>query len=141
MHLPSKIRSAPIAFALVALSSLVFLLFKELGFYGSILQLFNFVPVELTPRGGRLGEPGNDWWRFITPTLLHFSWMHLVFNCLWIWEFGRRIEGVVGFNEFVGLIFGFGSIFKQRAIFYFWAVDFRRYVWRGLCVHEFHMGG
>jgi len=73
MHLPSKIRSAPIAFALVALSSLVFLLFKELGFYGSILQLFNFVPVELTPRGGRLGEPGNDWWRFITPTLLHFS--------------------------------------------------------------------
>lgn len=103
MHLPNKIRSAPIAFALVALSSLVFLLFKELGFYGSILQLFNFVPVELTPRGGRLGEPGNDWWRFITPTLLHFSWMHLVFNCLWIWEFGRRIEVSLGSMNLLGL--------------------------------------
>lgn len=103
MHSPSKIRSAPIAFALVALSSLIFLLFKELGFYGSILQLFNFVPVELTPRGGRLGEPGNDWWRFITPTLLHFSWMHLVFNCLWIWEFGRRIEASLGSMNLLGL--------------------------------------
>lgn len=103
MHLPSKIRSAPVAFALVAFSSLIFLLFKELGFYGPILQLFNFVPVELTPRGGRLGEPGSDWWRFITPTLLHFSWMHLVFNCLWIWEFGRRIEVSLGSMNLLGL--------------------------------------
>lgn len=103
MHLPSKIRSAPVAFGLVAFSSLIFLLFKELGFYGPILQLFNFVPVELTPRGGRLGEPGSDWWRFITPTLLHFSWMHLVFNCLWIWEFGRRIEVSLGSMNLLGL--------------------------------------
>ena len=103
MPLPSKIRSSPIAFALVALSTLVFLLFKELGLYGPLLQLFNFVPVELTPRGGRLGEPGSDWWRFVTPTLLHFSWMHLVFNCLWIWEFGRRIETSLGSLNLTGL--------------------------------------
>ena len=117
MPLPSKIRSAPVAFSLVALSSLVFLLFKELGFYGPILQLLNFVPVELTSRGGRLGEPGNDWWRFITPTLLHFSWMHLVFNCLWIWEFGRRIERSLGSLNMLGLYLA-SAVFSNSVQFF-----------------------
>ena len=66
-------------------------------------KLFNFVPIALTPAGGQLGEPGADWWRFITPTLLHFSWMHVVFNCLWIWEFGRRIEVTLGSVNLLGL--------------------------------------
>ena len=103
MHLPSNIKRAPVAFSLVALSSVVFLCLKELGLYGPILQLFNFVPLELTSRGGQLGQPGQDWWRFVTPTLLHFSWMHVVFNCLWIWEFGRRIELSLGSLNLLGL--------------------------------------
>ena len=103
MRLPNKIRRAPVSFSLVALSSVVFLCLKELGLYGPILQLFNFVPLELTSRGGQLGQPGEDWWRFVTPTLLHFSWMHVVFNCLWIWEFGRRIEASLGSLNLMGL--------------------------------------
>jgi len=103
MRLPNKIKRAPVSFALVALSSVVFLCLKELGLYGPILQLFNFVPLELTSRGGQLGQPGGDWWRFVTPTLLHFSWMHVVFNCLWIWEFGRRIEASLGSLNLMGL--------------------------------------
>ncbi len=103
MRLPNSIQRAPVSFALVALSSLVFLGFKELGLYGPLLQLFNFVPLELTSRGGQLGQPGGDWWRFVTPTLLHFSWMHVVFNCLWLWEFGRRIEVGLGSVHLLGL--------------------------------------
>jgi len=103
MRLPSSILRAPVAFTLVLASSVVFLAFKEFGLYGPILQLFNFVPIALTPAGGQLGEPGADWWRFITPTLLHFSWMHVVFNCLWIWEFGRRIEVTLGSVNLLGL--------------------------------------
>lgn len=103
MLLPSSILRAPVAFTLVLASSVVFLAFKEFGLYGPILQLFNFVPITLTPGGGQLGEPGADWWRFITPTLLHFSWMHVVFNCLWIWEFGRRIEVTLGSVNLLGL--------------------------------------
>lgn len=105
MHWSSSLRRTPVAFALVACSVAAFLAFKELGFYGEILQLFNFVPITLAGNGARLGEPGADWWRFITPTLLHFSWMHLVFNCLWIWEFGRRIEAALGSLNLVGLFF------------------------------------
>ena len=32
--------------------------------------------------------------KMITPILLHGGLVHLVFNMLWVWEFGRRIEAV-----------------------------------------------
>ena len=32
--------------------------------------------------------------KMISPILLHGGLMHLVFNMLWLWEFGRRIEAV-----------------------------------------------
>ena len=38
----------------------------------------------------------GEYWRLFTPTLLHFSVMHIVFNTLWIWDIGRRIERQLG---------------------------------------------
>ncbi len=35
-------------------------------------------------------------WRLWSPALLHFGVMHLAFNLLWLWEFGRRIEEAQG---------------------------------------------
>jgi GlpG protein len=34
----------------------------------------------------------NEWWRLITPMILHFSFAHLAFNCLWIYVLGSKIE-------------------------------------------------
>jgi len=38
----------------------------------------------------------NDWWRLFTPALMHGGIFHLLFNMLWAWELGARIEHYIG---------------------------------------------
>lgn len=43
-------------------------------------------------------------WRLVTPMLLHFGWMHIVFNLLWVWEIGRKIEWTCGARWLLPLV-------------------------------------
>lgn len=38
----------------------------------------------------------KEYWRLFTPALLHFSVLHLVFNTLWVWDIGRKLERLLG---------------------------------------------
>lgn len=58
-------------------------------------------------------RPPTDWWgplvstefwRQITPALVHLSILHIVFNCLIVWELGRRIEPALGQARFLLLL-------------------------------------
>ena len=50
----------------------------------------------------------GQWWRLLTPMLLHFGWLHLAMNSLWYWELGRRIETRQGRVALLGLTLLFG---------------------------------
>ena len=64
----------------------------------------------------------NEWWRLITPTFLHFSFTHLIFNCLWVYVLGSRIENLDGKSIFL-FIFILTSILSNAAQF-FWTQEY-----------------
>ena len=69
----------------------------------------------------------NEWWRLITPTFLHFSITHLVFNCLWIYILGSRIEKLDGLSIFL-FIFILTGVLSNAGQF-FWT---QQYLFGGL---------
>ncbi|RBW45104.1 rhomboid family intramembrane serine protease GlpG [Psychromonas sp. B3M02] len=56
-------------------------------------------------------------WRFITPALLHFSLLHIVFNLLWWWQLGGIVEKQHGKQRLL-LLFLFSAIASNLAQFF-----------------------
>lgn len=44
------------------------------------------------PEALRVSAISPEWWRLLTPAIMHFSFMHVAFNLLWWWELGGLIE-------------------------------------------------
>ncbi|WP_375738107.1 rhomboid family intramembrane serine protease [Pseudomonas boanensis] len=52
----------------------------------------------------------GQWWRLVTPMLIHFGILHLAMNAMWYWELGRRIESRQGGFMLLGLTIGFSLV-------------------------------
>lgn len=52
----------------------------------------------------------GQWWRLITPMLLHFGVLHLAMNGLWYWVLGQRIEARQGSWMLLGLTLAFSLL-------------------------------
>jgi len=108
-------RAAPLTWGLVALSVAVAALTQldlrgsvpfvairpEREFIGMTASLliadpFRFIGAETVQLGGFqltwLALPWAEPWRFITPVLVHFGFLHILFNALWLKDLGRVIE-------------------------------------------------
>lgn len=90
---------APVTASLLAACVVVFALMWLLG--DIVVAMLAIVPVAVSGGSLTLGTLADTFgsgqvWRVFSPALLHFGWMHLVFNLLWIWYFGRQIEELRG---------------------------------------------
>jgi len=52
----------------------------------------------------------GQWWRIVSPMLIHFGILHLAMNGLWYWELGRRIEIRQGSWHLLGLTLLFSAV-------------------------------
>ncbi|WP_433735668.1 rhomboid family intramembrane serine protease [Pseudomonas putida] len=69
--------------------------------------------IHFTPLADSLAA--GQWWRLVTPMLVHFGILHLAMNGMWYWELGRRIESRQGTINLIGLtlLFSLASNYVQ----------------------------
>jgi membrane associated rhomboid family serine protease len=54
----------------------------------------------------RVYEVANgEWWRLVTNAFLHGSPIHLLFNMVMLWWFGRLLEGLLGTGRYLAVYF------------------------------------
>ena len=84
---------------------------SSFGSYGGIIEFLTFLKPESASNGyirfltfEKTFFEQNEWWRLITPMLIHFSFAHLAFNCLWLYVLGEKIELYDGHIKFISLV-------------------------------------
>ena len=96
-------QEAPVTIGFALVSIAVFMFF-QLGGSSVWMSYLTFLPFEVSGNQLQFGDMGSQYWRLVTPIFLHFGWLHIAFNCLWLWELGRRCEAVLGSGNTLGLI-------------------------------------
>lgn len=110
-HWQAGPRDAPFTFALIVVAGLIAWM-TAFGAREQLMVLLTIVnPYEWPVAGvdqrvqaliGTLGD--FQLWRLLTPDLLHFSLMHLIFNGVMVWFLGSQIEALDGRRHMVALV-------------------------------------
>jgi GlpG protein len=114
------LRRAPVSAISLLLCLLVFAVMGVLG--DRVIAALSIVPLGVINGSlafGDLGEvvTSGQVWRLLSPAFLHFGWMHLIFNMLWLWYFGRQVEVLHGSTRMLMLLLtaGIGANLAQYA--------------------------
>ncbi len=113
-----QILGSPVTSVLIALSALGALIVAmndSLGlmhwFTFQKVSFGYFITLEKTLASGEI-------WRIISPAFLHFGFLHFIFNSLWMWDLGRRLELYLGRSTY--LLFFASTAAISNAAQYFW---------------------
>ena len=112
------LKQVPVTALMIVISLVVFAL---IGVFGDqLIVTLTIVPIGIS--GGELvfgtlsqTLSSGHIWRLLSPAFLHFGWMHLIFNLMWVWYFGRQIEALQGSRTMLLLLFvaGIGANLAQ----------------------------
>jgi GlpG protein len=75
--------------------------------------------LEKLPKGTLFGKiRQGEFWRLITPVLLHGGWLHILFNMAWLFILGRQVEERLGKFRylFLSLLIGVMSNVAQYLV-------------------------
>ncbi|QGS48059.1 rhomboid family intramembrane serine protease GlpG [Shewanella putrefaciens] len=94
--------AGPVTLIVFAVCVLIFAA-MNLGFANPIYETLSYF-------GAVSQSDLSQFWRVFTPSLLHFSSMHVIFNLLWWWYLGGRIETRIGTTPLLILLFMAGTL-------------------------------
>ena len=103
------LRHAFVTLGLLVLSAIGWA-FTELDPRGAYWHWLSFMDFDLV--GGQIvwvidgGLAHGEMWRLFSPMFLHFGLPHILFNSLWLWELGRRIEYWHGHTVMFSMVMG-----------------------------------
>ena len=101
-RLTSQLKHAPVVTVVLVFGLLNYFLAFGLGQF-QIYELLRFQPWSEVAASGEI-------WRLLSPALLHFSAMHLLFNLGWWFMLGRDIENTLGRSTLIMLFVASGLL-------------------------------
>ncbi|QYJ86089.1 rhomboid family intramembrane serine protease GlpG [Shewanella mesophila] len=94
--------AGPLTLTIIAICSIIFVGFN-IGFANTLFEHLSFF--------GAVPDSGfEQFWRIFTPSLIHFSAMHIIFNLLWWWYLGGKIENRLGIKPLLILLLVAGTL-------------------------------
>lgn len=89
-----QIKTAKVTSALIA-ASIVVAVISSMGTDLKVLSWLTVADLHGTDRsilGGLSAIESGQVWRLLTPIFIHFGFLHILFNSMWLWDLGGLIE-------------------------------------------------